>query len=104
MRPIPITDNPAYKGSGKLKGKVAIITGGDSGIGRAIAIGFAKEGANMVITYMPHEHVDAETTMQMVESYGQRILLIEGDLRQPDFSKEVVRRTIEGYGKLDILF
>lgn len=57
----------------------------------------------MVITYMPHEHVDAEATKQMVESYGQRILLIEGDLRQPDFSKEVVRKTIECYGNLDIL-
>jgi NAD(P)-dependent dehydrogenase (short-subunit alcohol dehydrogenase family) len=103
MQPIPISDNPKYKGSGKLKGKVAIITGGDSGIGRAIAIGFAKEGANMVITYMPHEYVDAEETKQVVESYGQRILLIEGDLRQPDFSKEVVRKTIECYRKLDIL-
>ena len=55
MDPIPISDNPEYKGSGKLKGKIAIITGGDSGIGRAVAIGFAKEGADMTITYMPHE-------------------------------------------------
>ncbi|WP_191566410.1 SDR family oxidoreductase [Metabacillus idriensis] len=103
MKPIPISDNPEYKGSGKLKGKVAIITGGDSGIGRAIAIGFAKEGADIAITYMPHEHVDAEATKQMVESYGQSVLLIQGDLRQPDFSKEVVRKTIEYYGKLNIL-
>jgi NAD(P)-dependent dehydrogenase (short-subunit alcohol dehydrogenase family) len=103
MKPIPISDNPEYKGSGKLEGKVAIITGGDSGIGRAIAIGFAKEGANMVITYMPHERLDAEATKQIVESFGQRVLLIEGDLRQPDFSKEVVRRTMDCYGKLDIL-
>jgi NAD(P)-dependent dehydrogenase (short-subunit alcohol dehydrogenase family) len=103
MQPVPISDNPAYKGSCKLKGKVAIITGGDSGIGRAVAIGFAKEGASMVITYMPHEHVDAESTKRMVESYGQHIHLIAGDLRQPDFSKEVVRRTLECYGRLDIL-
>lgn len=103
MNPLPISDNPEYKGSGKLKGKIAIITGGDSGIGRAIAIGFAKEGADMAITYMPHEHADAEATKQMVESYGQRILLIEGDLRQPDFSKEVARRTLEYYNKLDVL-
>ncbi|KOP80589.1 dehydrogenase [Lysinibacillus sp. FJAT-14745] len=103
MQPIPISDNLAYKGSGKLLGKVAIITGGDSGIGRAIAIGFAKEGANSVITFMPHERADAEATKQMVEAYGQSILLIEGDLRHPDFSKEVVRKTIECYGRLDSL-
>lgn len=103
MCPIPISDNPEYKGSGKLKGKISVITGGDSGIGRAVAIGFAKEGADMAITYMPHERLDAEATKEMVESYGQRILLIEGDLRQPEFSKEVVRRTLECYGALDIL-
>lgn len=103
MQPIPISDNPAYKGSGKLQGKIAIITGGDSGIGRAVAIGFAKEGAHMAITYMPHERPDAEATKQMVEAYGQSILLIEGDLRHPEFSMEVVRKTMDCFGKLDIL-
>ncbi len=103
MTPTPISDNPGYKGSGKLKGKIAVITGGDSGIGRAIAIGFAKEGADMVITYMSREQPDAELTKQMVESYGQSVLLVEGDLREPDFSKEVVKKTLDCYKTLDIL-
>jgi NAD(P)-dependent dehydrogenase (short-subunit alcohol dehydrogenase family) len=102
MNPLPISDNPEYKGSGKLAGKVAIITGGDSGIGRAVAIGFAKEGANLVIAYL-YEREDAETTKKMIEQYGQQCLLIEGDLRQPNFSIEVIRKTIETFGKLDIL-
>ncbi len=103
MTPTPISDNPDYKGSGKLKGKIAIITGGDSGIGRAIAIGFAKEGADMVMTFMPRELPDAQLTKEMVEAYGQNILMVEGDLRNPDFSKEVIRRTLECYGRIDIL-
>ncbi|GIP18222.1 NAD(P)-dependent oxidoreductase [Paenibacillus montaniterrae] len=103
MVPVPISDNPEYVGSGKLKGKVAIITGGDSGIGRAVAIGFAKEGANMVITYMPHEQIDAENTKQMVEAYGSHCLLIAGDLRQRSFSHQVVQKTLESFGKLDVL-
>ncbi|MBW7455269.1 SDR family oxidoreductase [Paenibacillus sepulcri] len=102
MNPIPISDNPHYKGSCKLEGKVAIITGGDSGIGRAVAIGFAKEGADTAIVYL-YEREDAEATKRMVEHYGGRCLLIEGDLRQPGFSVDVVKRTIECYGKLDIL-
>jgi len=103
MNPLPIADNPEYKGSGKLKDKVAIVTGGDSGIGRAVSIGFAKEGANIVITYMPHERKDAEMTKQMVEACGQQIVLIEGDLREPSFSKEIVKQTIDHYGRLDTI-
>ncbi len=102
MNPIPISDNPKYKGSGKLKGKVAIITGGDSGIGRAVAIGFAKEGADLAIIYL-YERVDAEATKKMVEHYGGRCLLIEGDLCQPEFSVEAVRRTLDAYGRIDTL-
>lgn len=102
MCPLPISDNPGYKGSGKLAGRVAIITGGDSGIGRAVAIGFAKEGADVAIAYL-YERVDAEATRQMVESYGARCLLLEVDLRQPAYCKEVVRRTVEHYGRLDVL-
>lgn len=102
MNPIPISDNPHYKGSGKLAGKVAIITGGDSGIGRAVAIGFAKEGSDVVIVYL-YEKEDAIATKQMVENYGGRCLLIECDLRQPLTSKAVVKQTLEHYGRLDIL-
>ncbi|WP_077615250.1 SDR family oxidoreductase [Caenibacillus caldisaponilyticus] len=102
MRPIPISDNPEYKGSGKLVGKVAVITGGDSGIGRAVAIGFAKEEADIAIVYL-YEREDAVATKRMVESYGRRCLLIEGDLRHSGFSKEVIRRTLEYYGKIDVL-
>ncbi|HWT27090.1 MAG TPA: SDR family oxidoreductase, partial [Mobilitalea sp.] len=103
MNPIPISDNPEYQGSGKLKGKVAIITGGDSGIGRAVAIAFAKEGANLAIAYTPRERPDADDTRRMVEAYGGNVLQIEGDLREPFFSTVVVRRTMEYYGRLDIL-
>ncbi|OBZ13191.1 SDR family oxidoreductase [Bacillus sp. FJAT-26390] len=102
MNPIPISDNPEYKGSGKLAGKIAIITGGDSGIGRAVAIGFAKEGADVAIVFL-YEREDAAATKQMVEQYGRQCLLIEGDLRKPEFSPEIVRRTLECYGKIDIL-
>lgn len=103
MTPTPISDNPGYKGSGKLADKIAIITGGDSGIGRAVAIAFAKEGADIAVTYMPHEKADAEATRDMVTAYGRNILLIEGDLRKPEFSPEVVEKTLAAYGKLDVL-
>lgn len=102
MNPIPISDNPAYLGSGKLAGKVAIITGGDSGIGRAVAIAFAKEGADVAIVYL-NEEQDANTTSMMVERYGRRCLCIQGDLRNPAFSSHVLHQTIQHYGKLDIL-
>lgn len=103
MEPTPISDNPEYKGSGKLKGKTAIITGGDSGIGRAVSIGFAKEGADMAIVFTPREEADAVLTGKTVEHYGSRIMFVEGDLRQPEFSKEVVAKTIDTFGKIDVL-
>ncbi|MCR2803884.1 SDR family oxidoreductase [Paenibacillus soyae] len=102
MNPAPISDNPGYKGSGKLAGKTAVITGGDSGIGRAVAIAFSKEGADVAIVYL-NEREDAEATKRMVEQYGGRCLTIEGDLRRSAFSKEVVEKTIGAFGRLDTL-
>jgi NAD(P)-dependent dehydrogenase (short-subunit alcohol dehydrogenase family) len=102
MNPLPISDNPSYSGSGKLKDKVAIITGGDSGIGRAVAIAFAKEGADVSIAYL-YEDEDATATRQMVEQYGRRCLLLRGDLRDEMWCREVVRRTVDFYGKLNVL-
>lgn len=102
MNPQPISENPAYRGSGKLEGRVAIVTGGDSGIGRAVSVAFAKEGADVVIVYL-YEREDAHATRQMVESYGRRCLLIEGDLRHSAFSNEIVANTIGTFGRLDVL-
>ncbi|KHF38143.1 SDR family oxidoreductase [Halalkalibacter okhensis] len=102
MIPNPIAENPHYIGSGKLKGKVAIITGGDSGIGRATAISFAKEGANVVIAYL-NEHTDAKATKQRIEEIGQDCLTIAIDLREEASSAEVVKQTMDRFGRLDIL-
>lgn len=102
MVPQPISENPSYMGSNKLRGKVAIITGGDSGIGRATAIAFAKEGADVVIVYL-YEHEDAEVTRQRVEQLGQRCLPIACDLQDPRASVYVVEQTLASFGKIDIL-
>lgn len=102
MVPLPIAENPGYIGSGKLQDKVAVITGGDSGIGRAVAIAFAKEGADVVIAYL-YEHEDAAETKRRVEELGRRCLSIAGDLRHPGTSRDVIGQTIETFGRLDIL-
>lgn len=102
MHPRPIFDNPDYKGSGKLKNKVAVITGGDSGIGRAVSLAFAKEGADIVIVYL-NEHTDANETKTLIESKGSKCILIPGDLRDEGFSKKIVDITIDKLGKIDIL-
>lgn len=102
MTPRPEYDDPNYKGSNKLKDKVALITGGDSGIGRAVAVFYAKEGADVAIVYL-NEHQDAQETKQAVESYGRRCLLIPGDIRGEKFCQEAVQRTVDEFGKLDIL-
>lgn len=102
MEPAPIFDNPSYKGSGKLKDKVAIITGGDSGIGRAVAVAFAKEGANVVISYL-NEHEDAKETKNCIENYGTKSLIISGDIGSEDFCKDLIQQTIDTFGKIDIL-
>lgn len=102
MVPKPIFDNPNYKASGKLKGKVAIITGGDSGLGRSIAVHFVKEGAKVVIAYL-NEHEDANDTKKYIESLGGTCILISGDVKDPNFCKEIVNRTLNNFGKIDIL-
>jgi NAD(P)-dependent dehydrogenase (short-subunit alcohol dehydrogenase family) len=102
MRPKPLAQSRQYQGTGKLKGKVAIITGGDSGIGHAVALCFAKEGANIVIAYL-NEHADARKTKEQVNAVGQGCLLIAGDLSKEAFCKKVINQTIKHFGKLDIL-
>ena len=102
MDPPPSYDKPSHKGSGKMEGKVAIITGGDSGIGRAVAVAFAKEGADVVIVYL-EEGEDAETTKKAVEKYGRKALLIAGDVGSESFCKSVVDRTMKEFGRIDCL-
>ena len=102
MQPRPIFDNPNYIGSNKLKDKVAIITGGDSGIGRAVAIAYVKEGAKVVLPYY-NEHEDATETKEYIESLGGSCLLLSGDVKDPNFCDYIVEETMKKYGKIDIL-
>ncbi|MFN8349316.1 MAG: SDR family oxidoreductase [Spirosomataceae bacterium] len=101
--PEPITIRDTFKGADKLKDKVALITGGDSGIGRAVAVHFAREGADVSIVCTPSEEKDAEETRQMVEKEGRDCLIQMGDLRSPDFCAEIVEKTVKKFKKLDIL-
>ena len=94
---------PRYKAAGKLEGKVALVTGGDSGIGRAVAYLYAREGADVAIVYLPQEQRDADEVRQAIEETGRRCLLIPGDLTDPAFCKQCVDRTAKEMGRLDIL-
>lgn len=102
MTPRPIFIRDDYTGSGKLADKTALITGGDSGIGRAIAVHYAREGANVAIVYL-EEHNDAQETQRMVEAEGQDCLLVAGDVGDEDFCRQAIVKTVERFGKLDIL-
>ena len=102
MKPLPQSENRHYQGSDKLKGKVALITGGDSGIGRAVAIAYAKEGASVAIVYL-NEHTDAEHTKYLVEQIGQRCLTLAGDIGDEQFCQQAVKQTVDELGRLDIL-
>ncbi len=102
MTPKPVADDPEYKGTGKLKDKVALITGGDSGIGKAVAILYAKEGAKVAIVYL-NEHEDAEETKKIAEGYGSEVLLLPGDISNEAFCNDVVEQTVKNFGRLDIL-
>jgi len=102
MNPRPIFEDPQYKGSDKLKDKVALITGGDSGIGKAVAIAYAKEGADIAIVYFD-EHQDAEETKKIIEQRGRKCILIPGDVGDENFCTLSVQKTMEAFKKIDIL-
>jgi NAD(P)-dependent dehydrogenase (short-subunit alcohol dehydrogenase family) len=102
MSPKPEVIRANYKGSDKLLNKVALITGGDSGIGRSVAVHFAREGADVVIVYK-NENEDAQETKEMVEKEGRRCILIAGDIGREDFCQEIVRQTVASFGKLNIV-
>jgi NAD(P)-dependent dehydrogenase (short-subunit alcohol dehydrogenase family) len=103
VEPQPKYEAPLYRGAEKLKDKVALITGGDSGIGRAVAVLYARERADVAIVYLPEEQQDAEETQRAVEEEGGRCLLIAGDVTDPEFCREAVEQTVEEFGRLDVL-
>jgi NAD(P)-dependent dehydrogenase (short-subunit alcohol dehydrogenase family) len=103
LTPRPRYEAPFYKGSGKLQGKVALITGADSGIGRAVAVLFAREGASVAFTHLPDERSDAAESKEAIEAEGKEALAIEGDVRDPEFCRRAVERSSRRFGRLDIL-
>ena len=103
LDPRPRYEAPHYAGAGKLKEKIALITGGDSGIGRAVAVLFAREGADIAFTFLKEEKKDAEETKRAIEAEGQQAYALSGDVRDPKVCKKLVEQTVEKFGKLDIL-
>jgi len=103
LKPRPHYHASRYRGSGKLEDKVALITGGDSGIGRAVAVLFAREGADVAITYLPEEKTDAQESKEAIEAEGRNALVIEGDVRKPEVCRKIVARAVKEFGRLDIL-
>jgi NAD(P)-dependent dehydrogenase (short-subunit alcohol dehydrogenase family) len=102
MQPKPDYGEDSYKGSGKLRDKKAVITGGDSGIGRAVALAFAREGADVLISYY-NEHEDAEKTKQVVEDAGRKAILMSGDIKDPKQCRAIVDKAVREFGRIDIL-
>jgi NAD(P)-dependent dehydrogenase (short-subunit alcohol dehydrogenase family) len=103
LNPVPRYQAPHYKGADKLTNNVALLTGADSGIGRAVAVLFAREGADIAFTYLPQEKSDADDTVQAVEQEGRTALSLSGDLQDPKFCRQVVEQTVAELGRLDIL-
>jgi len=103
LTPRPKYEAPRYKAAGKLQGRAALVTGGDSGIGRAVAVLYAREGADVAITALPAEQRDADETRRAIEGEGRRCLVLTGDLMRADFCQEAVDRTVAELGRLDIL-
>ena len=103
LDPLPKFEAPRYKPAGKLEGKAALITGGDSGIGRAVAVIYAREGADVAIAYLPEEQSDAEETRRHVEAAGRRCALLPGDLADAGYCDSLVEKTVTAFGKIDIL-
>jgi NAD(P)-dependent dehydrogenase (short-subunit alcohol dehydrogenase family) len=101
MEPRPRHEAPRYKPAGKLEGNVALVTGGDSGIGRAVAVIYAREGADVAITALPEEAVDSAETRAAIEQTGRRCIVIEGDLSETDACIEAVERTVAEFGRLE---
>ncbi|QJD88466.1 SDR family oxidoreductase [Cohnella herbarum] len=102
MNPLPEAESPVYRPAGKLMGKVAIVSGGDSGIGRSVSIVYAKEGADVAVLYL-NEDADAEETKRQIEAEGRRCILIRGDIGDPAFCKQAVEQTVSNLGRLDIV-
>lgn len=103
LTPRPEYEAPAYRAAGKLTGKVALVTGGDSGIGRAVAVLYAREGADVAIGYLAAEESDAQETQAAIEAVGRRVLLLPGDVGDVHYCREAVQRTVRTFGRLDIL-
>lgn len=103
LDPQPEVIRPSYKGANKLKDKVALITGGDSGIGRAVAVHFAREGANVAISFTPREEIDAQKTKELIEAEGRTCLLLPGDIRDETYCEQIVEDTVRQFGRLNIL-
>jgi NAD(P)-dependent dehydrogenase (short-subunit alcohol dehydrogenase family) len=102
MDPAPDCGEDSYVGHGRLAGKVAVITGGDSGIGRAVAIAYSREGADVVLSYLS-EHDDAKATAQLVEQAGRRAVLIAGDVSRPEHCRQIIKQAVDEFGRIDIL-
>ncbi|HEY0034612.1 MAG TPA: SDR family oxidoreductase [Devosia sp.] len=103
MDPAPDHGETSYQGSGKLKGRKALITGGDSGIGRAAAIAYAREGADVAIGYLPSEETDAQEVIKLIEAEGRKALALPGDVKNESWCKQLIEKTVEAFGGLDIL-